>query len=462
MAEDSAYWAGTTIGDASSADIWKAPYSDVEYSDIWSKIMASNTNRGFVVAGYANDLKVYESTPPAMTINVATGSIFIRGRLYENTAVNTLTITANLSGNPRLDRIIARVNVASQTIRLFVLAGTPAATPTLPALTQTAATYEVSIAYIWVANGAASIANTDIHDEREFTCTSANLNDSYGVSNLISNSEFMGFSQLSGGATTNPPDGWNLVLTPSDIANYTRPSQMSRGRAVQITTDAANEGLSQTFYVKPSTMYSIKLLTRVTAGDVGSVVVTTNSAAPGTITRYTRRTAAWIEEKIFYLTEADATTMTVSLLGLNSGDIIQYGQVLAVEGYVPGPFRQFRETVMFTKGITDAAWNDTAKSTGTTTLTLTADFSALVLLGTKNIVVALKGRDSGGSGYLMAYAYGGSWPWAGVWVSGLAGDTYRCAQNYTQLDSSLRFTADVIATGAGTFDATIKIIGITT
>lgn len=465
MAEDSAYWPGTTLGDAASTDIWAAPYSDAEYSDIWSKLLASNDNQGFVVAD-GNSLRIYETNPAGMAVNVSIGTLFVRGRLYENTAVNTLTIGANSSGNPRLDRIIARVNTTSQIIRLFVLAGTPASPPTLPSLTQTAATYEVSLGYVWVANGATSIVDEDIHDEREFTCSSSNFNDSYGVPNLIYNSEFMGFSQLSGGATTNPPDGWSLVITPSDIANYTRPSQMSRGRAIQITADAANEGISQTFPVKASTMYSIKLLTRVTAGDVGSINITTNSAAPVPITRYTRRTAAWIEEKIFYMTEADATSMTVQLLALNSTDVIQYGQALVIEGYVPGPFRQFNETIMFTEGITDAAWDGDAKSTGTTTLTLTADFQALVLLGTRALFVVTTANDSGSAG---AAAGIGVRPFGapagspvGVTLNNLPNDSVHQGQGLVLLDSALRVDIAVVASGVGTFDANVKIWGILT
>lgn len=467
MAEDSAFWPGTAIGDAASSTIWNAPYTDAEYSDIWSKFMASDSNRGFVVGGFGNNLQVYENTPNAMSVLVATGAIFIKGRLYENTAVNTLTITTNTSGNPRLDRIIIRVNVPAQTIRAFVLTGTPAANPTLPALTQTATTFEISLGYIWVATGTSTIVDEDIHDEREFICASANYNDSANFPNLVRNSEFMGFSSLSGGATTGAPDFWDLVLTPSDVASYTKPAQMARGRAIQITTNAASEGISQTAYVKASTTYSIRLLGRVTAGDVGSVVVTTNSAAPGTVTRYIRRTATWVEERIVYTTEADATQITVKLLGLNNGDIIQYGQVLLIEGYVPGPFRQFSEVITFIEPITDANWNNTAKSTANTTITLTADFQALILLGTKNIFVTIKARDSGSAAgtptfFIQPYASGGVGVWVGLYLEGVGNDKYRGNQGIIALDTALRFYANVTASGVGTCDCTITIVGITT
>lgn len=385
MAENSAFWLGSTLGDAASVTGWKGPYSDTHIADIQSRLLGNNDNQGFVLPGYNNNLRVY--TSGALSVNVATGAAFVRGKLYENTAVNTVAVSANSSGSPRIDRVVIRINYAAQTIRLAVLAGTPNATPVRPTLTQDAVTYEVSLAYIWVANGAASIADEDIHDEREFAQTFSSINDYYGTKNLIKNSEFMGFSEFgrNAGANTNPPDGWDLLATPTAIISATKPTQMSRGRAVQITTNAASEGISQTVLVKPSSIYSIRLLTWVTAGDVGSIVVTTNSASPSTITRYTRRVGEWVEEVIYYLTEADATTMTLRLACLNSGDIVRYGQALLVEGYVSGPFRQFNEIIMGRVNFSDVNWDFDNKSSGTTTIDLATDYGGTVLSETKGV-----------------------------------------------------------------------------
>lgn len=117
---------------------------------------------------------------------------------------------------------------------------------------------------------------------------------------------------------------------------------MARGYAVQITADAADEGITQTFSVTPSSPYAIKGLVNVTAGDVGKIVVTSDAAAPGTITREIHRTGEWMEETIYYTTEADATTLTIRLLAANNGDIVQFGQFLALPGYFPGPFRMIQ------------------------------------------------------------------------------------------------------------------------
>lgn len=335
MAEDSAFWAGTTIGHAATTDVWGAPYSDIEFSDFFSKLMQSNTARGFIVPGYGNDLKVQANSPAAMNVLLNTGIIQIRGRQYENTAQQTITLTAADATNPRIDRIVARITFASQTIVAAVVDGTPAATPSLPALTQNATTYEIELAYVWVAANAVSIAETEVHDTRIFAANFEAMLTSLGKSPLLRNTEFL----ASITARTYPPASWSLVGTPSAIATSTKPAQMVRGNAIQITADAATEGISQSFSALGSTVYSIKALINVTAGDVGVITVTDNGASPATITRNVRRTGTWLEELIYYTTPSDATTMTIQLVANANTDVVQFGQVLAVQGYLPGAFR---------------------------------------------------------------------------------------------------------------------------
>ena len=393
MSEGSAYWEGSATGDAGTSPVWDAPYTHSEWSSIKNYLLANSGDGGFVVPGYNNNLAVAASAPAAMTVEVATGAMFTQGRIYENTANKVLDISANSSGFTRIDRIVIRTTYAAQTIRVMVVAGTPAASPVLPVLERDSTYYDVPIAYIWVANGAASIDNTNIHDERLFASNSYGLNVSQSHENLVKNSEFMAFSQLSGGATTNPPECWDLVGTPFDIASYTRPYQMVRGRAVSITTDGVLEGISQTIPAKPSTQYVVKLLTRVTPGDIGVISVTTNSAAPDTITRHTNLSTSWVEETIFYMTEDDASTLSINLLTSASGEVVTYGQVLLVEGYIPGPFRKSHEKLEFTEAVTDWSWTDNAYTNTTYTIDLTTAFQGIILEETRGVLIQLSGYD---------------------------------------------------------------------
>lgn len=339
MAEDSAFWDGNAFGDAASTILWQAPYNSSEYSEIYSKILAGNAAKGYVVGGYNNMLNIVASSPAALSVVVNSGAAFIRGRLYENTASKTLSIAVADVTNPRLDRVVLRVSLDGgiQTIRLAVLTGTPAGTPSLPSLTQNSTTYEISLAYIWVAANATTIPNTEIHDEREFAVNYYQQGLYKTGQNLINYSEFLGDIQ----SRVYAPAEWDLVNSPSAILTATKPSVMVRGNYVSITADASSEGISQTVPILPSTPYAIKLVMNVTAGDVGQVVVTTNSASPGTITRTIRRTGTDLEVRIYYISESDATTMTIKLLAVNSTDVVKFGQVLLLPGYNVGPFRPF-------------------------------------------------------------------------------------------------------------------------
>lgn len=467
MAEDSAPWEGTTIGDAASTDVWSAPYSDDEWADIDSKLEQSNVAKGYIIPSYGNSLRVHANSPAALNVLVETGAIRIRGRLYELTAQSTQTVTAADATNPRIDRVVARITFASQTIRLAVLAGTPAATPSLPTLTQNATTYEISLAYIWVAALAASVAEAEIHDERVFA---PNLEYAPFLSqeNLIHNSEFMAFSDLDNATHTRAPDMWDLVLTPSNLTTATKPAQMSRGRAVQLTADASNEGISQTFRIKASTVYAIRALINVTAGDVGVIQITDNGASPATITRNIRRTGSFIEETIYYTTPSDATTIRVDLLCSASTDVVQFGQVLAVEGYSPGPFRQIHEIIPLVRPVDDASWTVTAKSDGDTTIDLDSDFGGIILPGTRSVFVGLQAYDSGsaGSGTILAVRSTKAATvieWSVRLYFGLnTNNSIHVTNGWVPLDTNNQFVINVDASGAGTLFAYVYITAIMT
>jgi len=178
MAQSSWPWDGVTDGDAALL----APYDEQEWDDNERMLFGAGGNCGVLANPYGlNHLEVTERGAGAnMSVDVDTGAALVYGKRYKNTAVVNLTIAANASGNPRIDRVVAvwnrqavaytgvTPNISPKTCRLAVLQGTPAASPTAPALTQTAATvYMIPLAQVAVANGAASILSADITDERE-------------------------------------------------------------------------------------------------------------------------------------------------------------------------------------------------------------------------------------------------------------------------------------------------------
>lgn len=134
----------------------------------------------------SGDWKVTESTPNAMTVDVAanTGRAMVQGDTIGNqglyvvaphsAAALGMTIGANASGNPRIDQIVLEVfdtthdGSGSNKATIAVLQGTPTAGATLDNRTGAAALPNTALrlADVLVASGAATITNASIRDRR--------------------------------------------------------------------------------------------------------------------------------------------------------------------------------------------------------------------------------------------------------------------------------------------------------
>lgn len=126
-----------------------------------------------VVSGYSNELAV-SADGSDMQVDIAAGMALLKdGCPYVLEAADALTIGAADPSNPRIDRIILRLTREGQTdqgkIALMVLAGTPAGSPSAPALTQTSATWDLSLAQIEVGTGVTVIASNKVTDERTYS-----------------------------------------------------------------------------------------------------------------------------------------------------------------------------------------------------------------------------------------------------------------------------------------------------
>ena len=121
-----------------------------------------------VVASRGFELAVSENSPAAMSVRVNTGSAFVQGRFFEVFGgQEVLAVGAAHATLPRIDRVVVRLDLAARTMVLAVKAGTAAASPTAPSLTQVAGgTWEFSLAQVRVEAAATSIVNAKITDER--------------------------------------------------------------------------------------------------------------------------------------------------------------------------------------------------------------------------------------------------------------------------------------------------------
>lgn len=181
MTQSSRPFTGTTIGDA-------GPYSAAQWWEIYKYLPgASAPDAGPLVgSGAAPEigLTVAETSPASAGVRVFEGRAVVDGTFYESDATETLSIAANVSGNPRIDTVILRRDDTLQTVRLAVLTGTPAATPVAPSLTQSATIWEIPLADIAVANGFATITNDNITPRRTF----ANASDGVYLLDILNNS----------------------------------------------------------------------------------------------------------------------------------------------------------------------------------------------------------------------------------------------------------------------------------
>jgi hypothetical protein len=118
-----------------------------------------------VFGSVANECEVIESAPAAMTVEVRTGTLVTGGVFGRVSAQDVLVIAAADPVNPRIDRVVARRDNATNLWSLAIVAGTPAGAPVPTALTRNG-TYEISLAQVLVGAAVVQINTADITDER--------------------------------------------------------------------------------------------------------------------------------------------------------------------------------------------------------------------------------------------------------------------------------------------------------
>jgi hypothetical protein len=388
MTEKSLFW-----DDGATGDQAYSPYDSNEFSLSWLERVFAAYNTGYVVPSYGSDLDISVNTGADRALILSSGAAFVKGYFYENSSTVNISLAENVSGSPRLDRIVLRVDWEERTVRVEVLEGTPTATPTLPELTQEAGeVWEETLYYVWVEPSAGVFSELDIHDEREFGLSFKKVS---SKKNYIVNSEFMAWSGYNSGvsaaiplgsnidlyymARRYKPDYWTVEgfikpssLSDSAVASHpgwtrdTPPAQQRRGHTVMFSTNADLSGISQKAFIAPDEKYTVKVLVFVPRGSIGVVAVETDGSTPIAKYKYIRRTGEWVEYVMRFTAPANATFVTVKLLAAASNTKAKFGQCMLVQGYNAGPFRPVHETLLFdtyvglyTRQVIDYIWIDT-------------------------------------------------------------------------------------------------------
>lgn len=134
-------------------------YSATDFAAYFGKLVSNGIF-------YASATNLLATPGSGMAVNVAAGSAWINGYSYENTDTLTINLATASGVNPRIDRVVVRFSAVERRIYLAVLTGTPAETPTAPALTRSNDTYELGLADILVPKGSVTIPALNTTDTR--------------------------------------------------------------------------------------------------------------------------------------------------------------------------------------------------------------------------------------------------------------------------------------------------------
>jgi hypothetical protein len=158
MAELSGFW--TTEG-TSPVGHQQASYTQAHWSTA-GRILAACGGFDGVGSDYLNQLAV--SVTGANTVQVATGGGVCDGKWYLNDAAKSINIPSAVGGgNTRYDIIVLRADWANFQVTAERVAGTDAASPSKPVLTQTSGTtFEILLAVVLVDTS----GNCTVTDER--------------------------------------------------------------------------------------------------------------------------------------------------------------------------------------------------------------------------------------------------------------------------------------------------------
>ncbi len=272
-------------------------YNQSDLSGFFKRLLSDG-----VFPDIANELEVVETDPTALAIRINTGEGFIQGFGYRNKSYLTKSLAAADPTNPRIDRIVLRLDTTTNfKISAEVLTGTPAGSPAAPALTQTSSIYEISLAQVLVGNGATSVNNSKITDERTFAAVS-------GLSDYVdktTDQTIAGVKTIDEGAIVTAPK----TYTPAGSGTATL--DLSLGNEHQITMPAGNITIA---------------ISNATVGQKFIVSITQDGGGSRTVTWFT--TIRWADGSAPTLTTTGSKRDTFGFIvtGSNTYDGFVIGQ----------------------------------------------------------------------------------------------------------------------------------------
>lgn len=132
-------------------------------AEAFTEYFASFVGNGVLPSPFTM-LQVVEAV--GMTVNVLPGKAFINGHYLFNSEAYPLALAAADGVYSRIDRIVARLDLAYRSITIAVKTGIAGPAPIAPALVRDDTVHELSLAKIMVAAGVTEISQAVIEDTR--------------------------------------------------------------------------------------------------------------------------------------------------------------------------------------------------------------------------------------------------------------------------------------------------------
>lgn len=132
----------------------------------WEKLAKAFKANG-VVKGVANSMEPYANST-GMIVRVKSGDALIQGHYMVSDAEEQLAVSAADATDPRIDLVVAQVDMVNNVMSFAVVAGTPSGSPSAPALTQSSSVWQIPLAHIAVAAAATTIAAGNVTDYRQY------------------------------------------------------------------------------------------------------------------------------------------------------------------------------------------------------------------------------------------------------------------------------------------------------
>lgn len=202
-----------------------ASFDETKWRELFGAAITTGVLKGAKVNGSAgNDLAI-TAAGSGMTVNMGTGEALLYGFFFQNDASAALSLTAADPSLPRIDRAIVKLDLTARTITASIKAGTPAASPSPPALTQTATTWEMSLAQIAVAAAATIISSGNLTDERTYAgAANAVARTGDVMTGPLTINNFLGLNRHLGGVNTpqlffapdDAPKDWEIYMDASN------------------------------------------------------------------------------------------------------------------------------------------------------------------------------------------------------------------------------------------------------